>query len=84
MDIIQKKANFLAFYGVYSEKIALAIRQHHDVYYPYYMAANFYLASGQIEKYKEALGLAEIELKAMNKLIDELAQDNPQDNIPIF
>ena len=84
MDIIKQKVKVLAFYGVYTEKNALTMKQHRNVYYPYYMASNFYLASGQIEKYKEALGLAEIELKAMNKLIDELVQDSSQDNIPVF
>ena len=76
MEIIQQKANFLALYGAYSEELALAIKQHHDVYYPYYLVANLYLARGQIEKYQEAVRAAESELNAMNELIENTLPSN--------
>ena len=76
MAILQQKANFLASYGAYSEELALAIREHHDVYYPYYLVANLYLARGQIEKYQEAVRSAERELEAMNKLIENTLPTN--------
>ena len=76
IEIIQQKANFLAYLGVYPEELALKINQHHDVYYPYYLAANLYLAHGQLEKYKGAVRLAKIELKAMNELIESVPPSN--------
>ena len=76
MEVIQQKANFLAYLGVYSEEFALEMKEHHDVYYPYYLAANLYLAHGQLEEHKEAVRLAESELDTMNELIQSVPPSN--------
>ena len=73
---IEYQLQFLEYLEPLSEKIREAIKTHRDIYYPYYMAANFYLASGQVGKYEEAVRSAEVELDAMDELIQGISPSN--------
>jgi len=83
-DILKQRVNLLIYFGVYPVEIALEIKQHRDVYYPYYLIANYYLAHGQLEKYEEAFRLAEAELIAMEELINESIKSNAPDRGSVF
>ena len=77
VEIIDSQIGVLGQFGLLDQAALTDFKKFRDVYYPYYMAANFYLATGQLEKYEEAVRSAERELRAMDKLIDELVRDSP-------
>jgi len=66
---IRQQANLLAYFGYLSEELATELKLHKDIYYPYYLSANYFLATDQLELYKEAAALAQAELTAISVLI---------------
>ena len=66
---IKQWIGHLASFGYLSKELATAIKLHNDIYYPYYLAANHFLATNQLELYKEAAALAQAELTAIEALI---------------
>ena len=66
---IRIQVNRLAYFGYLSEELATELKLHNDIYYPYYISANHFLATDQLELYKEAAGLAQAELTAISILI---------------
>jgi len=66
---IRQQANLLAYFGYLSEELATELKLHNDIYYPYYISANYFLATNQLELYKEAAALAQAELTAISILI---------------
>ncbi len=74
---IEYQLQFMQYLEPLSEKFKEAIKAHRDIYYPYYMLANVYLASGQIVQYMEAVRLAENELTALEALINNQNEAPP-------
>ncbi len=70
---IRKQINLLAYFGYLSEELTTKIKLHNDIYYPYYLSANHFLATNQLELYKEAAALAQAELTAISILITDSA-----------
>ena len=68
-DNIQYQAKVMSNLGILSVEAIAAIKQHNNTYYPYYLVANVYLANGQLDKYAEAINLAEIELTAIEIIL---------------
>jgi len=66
---IRKQVGLLAYFGYLSEELATELKLHNDIYYPYYISANHFLATNQLELYKEAAALAQAELTAIGILI---------------
>jgi len=66
---IRIQVNRLAYFGYLSEELATELKLHSDIYYPYYISANHFLATNQLELYKEAAALAQAELTAISVLI---------------
>jgi hypothetical protein len=75
---IEKRAEQVKYYallldnlGGIGEANAAAIKQHHDIYYVYYLAANFNLARGHIDSYLLHVRLAGKELDSMEAILKE-------------
>jgi len=66
---IRQQVGLLAYFGYLSEELAAKFKLHNDIYYPYYSSANYFLATNQLELYKEAAALAQAELTAISILI---------------
>ena len=86
---IEKRAEQVKYYallldnlGGIGEANAAAIKQHHDVYYVYYLAANFHLARGRIDSYLVHVSLAGKELDSMEAILKEriaaLSRSDPE------
>jgi hypothetical protein len=86
---IERRADQVKYYsllltnlgGIGAESVAI-IKNHHDIYFVYYLAANLNLARGNIDSYLVHVRLAEKELDSMELILKEgfatLAQRNPQ------
>jgi len=70
---IRQQIGLLVSFGYLSEELAIELKLHSDIYYPYYLSANHFLATNQLELYKEAAALAQAELTAMSILITNSA-----------
>ncbi len=69
---IRREMEIRSFMGIYlSPELAAAITRHVDVYHIYHEAAMDYLAHSQFEDYKKVIGLAEIELTAIEVLLNQ-------------
>ncbi len=75
---VEKRADQVRYYallldnlGGIGEENAAAIKQHHDIYYVYYLAANFNLARGHIDSYLVHVKLAGKELDFMEAILKE-------------
>ena len=64
-------AQILGTIGSISDEKAANLKAHYDVYYFYYLAANFHLARGNTESYLAHVKLAENELHEMEIILKD-------------
>jgi len=69
IELIKQRVSRIYDFGYLSEELAAEFKLHNDIYYPYYVSANYFLATNQLELYRNAVALAQAELTAMNVLI---------------
>jgi hypothetical protein len=75
---IERRADQVKYYSLLLDKVgalgeagASALKNHYDVYYVYYLAANMHLARANIDTYQAHVKLAEKELDAMEGILKE-------------
>lgn len=75
---IERRADRVKYYTLLLDKIggigeqgAQALKDYHDVYYVYYLAANMHLARGNLDAYRAHVKLAEKELDSMEGILKE-------------
>jgi hypothetical protein len=75
---IERRADQVKYYTLLLDKVgglgeegAQALKNHHDVYYVYYLAANMHLARGNLDSYRVHVKLAEKELDSMEGILKE-------------
>jgi len=61
----------LSYIGSISDEKAANLKAHYDIYYFYYLAANFHLARGNKESYMAHVKLAENELHEMETILKD-------------
>ncbi len=70
-DQVRSSAQALQFVGGMTEDQAKRLKSHFDIYFVHYLAANVYLAEGNIGFYETHVNLAEKELVAMDTILNE-------------
>ncbi|MGH7847358.1 MAG: hypothetical protein ACREQW_19600 [Candidatus Binatia bacterium] len=87
---VERRAEQVKYYTLLLDKIggigeegAQALKNHHDVYYVYYLAANMHLARGNLGAYRAHVKLAENELDSMEGILKEsLSALSPKETQP--
>ncbi|HWP59023.1 MAG TPA: hypothetical protein VNL14_14115 [Candidatus Acidoferrales bacterium] len=75
---IERRAEQVKYYSVLlngaggiGEREAQALKDHYDIYYVYYLAANTNLGRGHLDAYRAHIKLAEKELDSMEAILKE-------------
>jgi len=84
LDQIMYYTRVLGSLGGMSQDKSTELKEHLNIYYPYYLASNVQLAKGNIVSYEAHLKLANEELDAMEAIIKEglLDEELDFDSVP--
>jgi hypothetical protein len=78
---VSRYTKILGSQGWISEQQWEELKPHYDVYYVYYLGANFHLAKGNLNSYLEHIQMAERELDVIEAVLkDTLAKEREMDS----